>query len=142
MFGFEFENLNWMNPNVPPINWWLDSITLILSGVAAFVNLRASRRSFVEVRRVYLYTGLLAAFYCVAYVWLLFSSIPIGRWSAWMNPVAILTWPIVWIWPACRATKLAMKVQKRVGNIVDGREPNGAGVVHGRDVENDDDEGG
>ena len=142
VFGFELENLNWMNPNVPAITWWLDSITLLLSGAAAFVNLKASRRAFVEVRRVYLITGLLAAFYCLAYVWLLFSSIEIGRWSAWMNPVAIITWPVVWIWPACRAVKLAAQVQRRVEGIVDGREPNGAAVVHGHDTAGDDDDEG
>jgi hypothetical protein len=78
---------------------WVVLINSLMAFVAMLVNAGTAHATPEPWRSVRIPIAVLAAIYCVAYLWLFFAE-DVGPWSSIMRGVSILSWPIVWIRPA------------------------------------------
>ena len=78
-------------------------ILCLLAAVANFAAAKVVPKKIALVKRS---TAVLASIYCLGYSWLLFDDLPVAEWSSIFRGVSLLSWPIVWIWPALSWTKL------------------------------------
>lgn len=112
----------WQNPNLTTHVWWLSWFTMWLSLIAGVVNLRAARDGFVEMRWPYLVTGILALFYFGWYFHLVHTLADPADLLLILRSAGVLTWIVVWIWPAVRARQIANITRKRTDSIFDKHE--------------------
>ena len=103
--------LVWRNPNLANGDYWIDLTLGALATTAAVVNWCAFRRGVVEARAVFGTVAVLATFYAAGYAWLCFSDVEVGRWSSIIGDAAIVTWPVVWTWPAVNSLRQATRIR-------------------------------
>lgn len=77
---------------------WVIVANAVMAFIAMFVNAGTAHATPEPWRSVRIPIAVLAAIYCVAYLWL-FITENVGPWSSIMRGVSILSWPIVWIRP-------------------------------------------
>lgn len=114
MFAVEFV---WKNPALPTPIWWLTIATAITVAVAVVWNWRAWRIGLEELGPTHLATFFLACLMVVAYTVLLITDVNPGDWSAWLRPVALTAFAIVWTGPAIVSVRLARRLHRRVIEI-------------------------
>ena len=107
------------NPNLELGDYLLDLVLGALATVAAGVNWCAFRRGVVEARAVFGAVAVLAAFYAAGYAWLCFSDVEVGRWSNIIGDAAVVTWPVVWTWPAVNSLRQARRLRTVARRVVD-----------------------
>ncbi len=90
---------------------------LIASLVACFVNVRSARRGLPPMRPIRIVTACLAAVYASGYVVVLVGQLAPAEWSALFRPLALATWPLVWMFPALLSDRIWIGVQRGVDQL-------------------------
>ena len=90
---------------------------MVLALAATWHNWQAFRVGFAEVKAPFAATAVLAAIYSASYAVLLFTDVDPSHWTQAIRPVTLVTWPIVWSWPAIRAVRTARRIRRRADDI-------------------------
>jgi hypothetical protein len=87
---------------------WVPYVSAFLAATSAgahAVAMSELRRSSYPWTKAWFFMSLaafsLSCVYTVAYVYLVMTDIGRGEWSETLAYVSLLTWPLVWILPAC-----------------------------------------
>ena len=97
-------------------------INLIGSLAAVWMNIKAFQIGIPRFRRIGLIVGALALLFSIGYMHLLFFEPNYMVWAAVSRGIAMVSWPLVWIWPAFLSTQvwkeLETRVQENINNDV------------------------
>lgn len=90
----------------------------LLALLAAVVGLWAATRGVPALRVIHAATGALALLYALSYGYLLVDlDGRLRRWSEVMRGVALIVWPIAWIWPPLASVRRYREAKARVDRL-------------------------
>lgn len=99
----------------------INSLCALVAFVANTITSKSAPPPWKVIRAL---VAVLALIYSGAYMWLYLNPDKLASWSSTMRGVSILSWPIVWIWPAI-VTYRVIRLSRRVAVLseqLDARE--------------------
>ena len=94
--------------------WHLTMVTWLLAMVATVASWYAARHGILELRRLHAATAILGLIFVGLYTAILWTSVAPTQWNTWVRAPALMSWVLVWCWPAIVSVQLRHKLQKTV----------------------------
>lgn len=87
---------------------------LVGSLASIYFNIKAFKVGIPRFRKIALMVAGLALLFSLGYIHLIFFEPNYMVWAAISRGIAMVAWPIVWIWPAFLSTQVWSELEKRI----------------------------